>query len=87
VDEVFHIINQETRQPAVAPVMETLEQGTIQGLANHTLLVARDGSEHAIADSCAPMRDRDRKVVGAVLVFRDVTETMPCSGPCGTAPP
>jgi PAS domain S-box-containing protein len=54
--------------------METLEQGTIQGLANHTLLIARDGSEHAIADSCAPMRDRDRKVVGAVLVFRDVTE-------------
>jgi PAS domain S-box-containing protein len=74
VGEVFRIINQESRRPAVAPVMETLEQGTIQGLANHTLLIARDGSEHAIADSCAPMRDRDRKVVGAVLVFRDVTE-------------
>jgi PAS domain S-box-containing protein len=74
VDEVFHIINQETRQLAIAPVMETLTQGTVQGLANHTVLIARDGSEHAIADSCAPMRDRDRRVVGAVLVFRDVTE-------------
>ena len=74
VDEVFHIINQETRQPAVTPVMETLTQGTVQGLANHTLLIARDGSERAIADSCAPMRDPDGRVVGAVLVFRDVTE-------------
>ena len=58
VDEVFHIINQETRQLAIAPVMETLTQGTVQGLANHTVLIARDGSEHAIADSCAPMRPR-----------------------------
>jgi PAS domain S-box-containing protein len=61
VDEVFHIINQETRQPATIPVMETLEHGTIQGLANHTVLIARDGSECAIADSCAPIRDRDNQ--------------------------
>jgi len=54
--------------------METLEQGTIQGLANHTVLIARDGCECDIADSCAPIRDRDNTVVGAVLVFRDVTE-------------
>ena len=74
VDEIFHIINQETRQPATIPVMETLAHGTIQGLANHTVLIARDGSECAIADSCAPIRDRDGQVVGAVLVFRDVTE-------------
>ena len=73
VDDIFHIINQETRQPAAIPVMETLAQGTIQGLANHTMLIARDGSECAIADSCAPIRDRDGQVVGAVLVFRDVT--------------
>jgi len=73
VDEVFHIVNQETRQPAKTPVMETLARGTIQGLANHTLLIARDGSECAIADSCAPIRDRDGQVVGAVLVFRNVT--------------
>jgi PAS domain S-box-containing protein len=74
VDAVFHIINQQTRQPAVIPVMETLAHGAIQGLANHTVLIARDGSECAIADSCAPIRDRDGQVIGAVLVFRDVTE-------------
>ena len=74
VDEIFHIINQETRQPATIPVKETLAHGTIQGLANHTVLIARNGSECAIADSCAPIRDRDGQVIGAVLVFRDVTE-------------
>jgi PAS domain S-box-containing protein len=73
VGEIFHILNQETRQPAAIPVMETLAKGTIQGMANHTVLVARGGSECAIADSCAPIRDRDGKVIGAVLVFRDVT--------------
>jgi len=72
-DEVFHIINKETRQPATTPVKETLAHGTIQGLANHTLLIARDGSECDIADSCAPIRDRDGQVIGTVLVFRDVT--------------
>ncbi|MFA5920007.1 MAG: PAS domain S-box protein [Methylococcaceae bacterium] len=74
VDEIFQIINQETRQPSTIPVMETLEHGTIQGLANHTIVIARDGSECAIADSCAPIRDRAGQVIGAVLVFRDVTE-------------
>ena len=73
VDEVFHIINQETRLPAVIPVKETLTRGTIQGLANHTILIARSGTECAIADSCAPIRDRAGQVVGAVLVFRDVS--------------
>ncbi len=73
VDEIFHIINKETRQPAAIPVMETLAHGTIQGLANHTVLIARDGSECDIADSCAPIRDRNGQVIGAVLVFRDVT--------------
>ncbi|MDO8311762.1 MAG: response regulator [Sideroxyarcus sp.] len=74
VDDIFHIINKETRLPATIPVMATLAHGTIQGLANHTVLIARDGSECDIADSCAPIRDRDGQVVGAVLVFRDVTE-------------
>ena len=73
VEEIFHIINQETRQPSTIPVMETLAHGTTQGMANHTILIARDGSECAIADSCAPIRDRDGQVIGAVLVFRDVT--------------
>ncbi|MHB1174948.1 MAG: hybrid sensor histidine kinase/response regulator [Sulfuriferula sp.] len=73
VDEIFHIINKETRQPATIPVLETLAHGTIQGLANHTVLIARAGRECDIADSCAPIRDRDGQVIGAVLVFRDVT--------------
>jgi PAS domain S-box-containing protein len=74
VDEIFNIINKETRQPATIPVMETLAHGKIQGLANHTVLIARDGNECDIADSCAPIRDRDGRVIGAVLVFRDVTK-------------
>ncbi|MDP3191713.1 response regulator [Rhodoferax sp.] len=74
VGEVFHIINQSSRQDVTIPVMATLAHGTAQGLANHTVLIARDGSECAIADSCAPIRDRKAVVVGAVLVFRDVTK-------------
>ena len=74
VDEIFHIINKETRHLATIPVFDALEHGTIQGLANHTVLIARDGRESDVADSCSPIRDRDGQVVGAVLVFRDVTE-------------
>ena len=74
IDEVFSIINKETRLPATIPVMETLAHGVIQGLANHTALISRNGTECDIADSCAPIRDRNAKVVGAVLVFRNVTE-------------
>ena len=74
IDDVFHIINQETRQPSAIPVKTTLEHGTVQGLANHTVLIALDGSECSIADSCAPIRDRESRVIGAVLVFRDVTK-------------
>jgi PAS domain S-box-containing protein len=74
VDTVFRILNSETRQAVALPVGETLAQGTTLSLAEHTLVVSRGGSECEIADSCAPIRDRDGNVVGAVLVFRDVTE-------------
>ncbi|MEQ1544640.1 PAS domain S-box protein [Methyloglobulus sp.] len=74
VDEIFHIINKETHHLALIPVMNALTHGTIQGLANHTVLIARNGSERDIADSCAPIRGLDNKIVGSVLVFRDVTE-------------
>jgi PAS domain S-box-containing protein len=74
VQDIFRIINQESREPATIPVMDTLANGTVQGLANHTLLISSDGNERAIADSCAPIRNRDNQVVGAVLVFRDVSE-------------
>jgi len=73
VDEIFRIISKTTRQPTTIPVMETLMRGTVQGLANHTILIARDGSECDIADSCAPIRDRGGQVIGTVLVFRNVT--------------
>ncbi len=73
VDEIFNIVNKETRKAATIPVADALAHGTVQGLANHTVLIARDGAESDIADSCAPMRDRAGQVVGAVLVFRDVT--------------
>jgi PAS domain S-box-containing protein len=74
VDEVFHIINKDTRQPAPIPIMDAILHGKIQGLANHTVLIARNGSECDIADSCAPIRSLDNQVVGAVLVFRNVSE-------------
>ncbi len=74
VPEVFHIINEDTRLPAVIPVDEVLATGEIHGLANHTVLVARDGTERPIADSAAPIRDLDGRTIGVVLVFRDVTE-------------
>ena len=74
VDEIFRIINEETRQPSQNPIQATLAHGTVHILANHTILIARGGSECAIADSCAPIRNRDGQVVGAVMVFRDVTE-------------
>ena len=72
--EVFCIIDEGTRSPSISPVNETLLNGTTQALANHTVLIARGGKECAIADSCAPIRNREGNVVGAVLVFRDVTE-------------
>lgn len=74
IGEVFHIINKETRMLAKIPVADALAHGTVQGLANHTVLIARDAQEYDISDSCAPIRDGTGQVVGAVLVFRNVTE-------------
>lgn len=73
-EEVFRIINEETRQPVDLPVKAALTLGTKQQLINHTILISRNGSECAIADSCAPICHHDGKVAGSVMVFRDVTE-------------
>jgi PAS domain S-box-containing protein len=73
VSEVFTIVNKESRLPSTIPVLETLARGTVQGLANHTVLIARDGTEYDIADSCAPIHGSSGQVVGAVLVFRNVS--------------
>ncbi len=75
VGEVFRIINEQTRQPAVIPVDSVLVTGEIQILANHTVLVARDGTERGIEDSAAPIHDPAGNILGVVLVFRDVTDS------------
>ena len=74
IEAILRIVNKTSRALVVNPVMNALLHGTVQGLANHTVLIARDGREYDIADSCAPIRARDGQVIGAVLVFRDVTE-------------
>ena len=71
---VFRIINEETRTEAENPVEHALREGKAVGLANHTLLVARDGTERPIADSGAPIRNEKGEVTGVVLVFRDRTD-------------
>jgi PAS domain S-box-containing protein len=73
-DEVFRIVNEQTRAPVQSPVARVLAEGAVVGLANHTLLLARDGHERPIDDSGAPIRDELGEVAGVVLVFRDVTE-------------
>ena len=74
LEEVFHIINASSGQRARNPVGDVLQNGVTVGLANHTVLVARDGSRYQIADSAAPVKDQKGEVIGVVLVFRDVTE-------------
>jgi PAS domain S-box-containing protein len=71
--EVFNIVNERTRKPVENPALRALQGGTIVGLANHTVLIARDGTERPIDDSAAPMRDESGALLGAVLVFRDIT--------------
>ena len=72
--EVFHVINQSSRDEVDCPVGRCLREGKVVGLADRTLLIARDGTERPIADSAAPIRHRDGRIAGAVLVFRDQTE-------------
>ncbi len=74
LSDVFKIINAQTRQPVLNPVKMVMETGKIIGMANHTLLLSRDGFEYQIADSAAPIKNEDGKIIGIVLVFSDVTE-------------
>ena len=73
VDELIRVVDRDSREPSPFPVAETLAQGTVHCLAGPAVLLSQDGSERAIADSCAPIKGGDGGVVGAVLVFRDVT--------------
>jgi PAS domain S-box-containing protein len=74
LEEVFHIINEQSRQPVESPVSRVMREGTVVGLGNHTVLIARDGTERAIDDSAAPIRGGPGQVVGCVPVFRDLAE-------------
>lgn len=73
MQEVFVIVNEMTRHPVQNPIEEVFRKGMVVGLANHTILIARDGTERAIEDSAAPVRDEAGEITGAVLVFHDAT--------------
>lgn len=72
--EVFRIVNEESREPVESPVEKVMKNGVIVGLANHTLLIRKDGQEVPIDDSGAPIREPDGSMRGVVLVFRDFSE-------------
>ncbi len=74
ISEVFVIHNSLSGQAAENPVLRVLSEGTIVGLANHTVLTAKDGTVRQIADSGAPIRDRAGNITGVIMVFRDVSE-------------
>ncbi|TAL08528.1 MAG: response regulator [Nitrospirae bacterium] len=71
---VFRIVNEKTRQPSENPADKVMREGVIVGLANHTVLIAKDGTEWPIDDSGAPIRNAQGDLIGVVLVFRDITE-------------
>ena len=74
LDEVFVIVDENTRHPVEDPVHRVLRQDAIVALANHTVLLSKNGREIPIDDSAAPIRSVDGTLTGVVLVFRDVTE-------------
>jgi PAS domain S-box-containing protein len=74
IESVFRMVNEENRATVESPVATVLKTGAVVGLANHTVLIARDGTERTIDDRAAPIRDAEGRIVGCVLVFRDVSE-------------
>ncbi|MEW6584639.1 MAG: PAS domain S-box protein [Nitrospirota bacterium] len=72
--EVLNIVNRDTRKPVENPVTRVILEGNVVGLANHTVLISRDGREIPINDSAAPIKDEKGKILGVVLVFSDITE-------------
>lgn len=74
LDRVFRIVSEKTREPVESPAAKAIREGVVVGLANHTLLISRDGTEIPIDDSAAPIRYHEGDIVGCILVFRDVTE-------------
>jgi PAS domain S-box-containing protein len=74
LEEVFCIVHETTREPMENPVAKVKRLNSIVGVANHTILIRKDGTELHIADSGAPIRDQSGKMAGIVLVFRDITK-------------
>ncbi len=74
LEKVFRIVNQDTRSPVENPALRSLKEGVIVGLANHTILISKQGAERPIDDSAAPIKNAAGDVIGSVLVFRDVSE-------------
>jgi PAS domain S-box-containing protein len=74
LSDVFHIINEKTRERCKDPVENVLETGAIVGLPSNTRLVSRNGTERFISSSAAPIRDKGGNIIGVVLAFRDITE-------------
>ncbi len=74
LEDVFHIVNEQTRQPVENPVSKVLREKNPVGLANHTALISKTGEERPIADSGAPIVDDNGDILGVVLVFRDMTQ-------------
>ncbi|MEW6328337.1 MAG: response regulator [Thermodesulfobacteriota bacterium] len=72
--DIFNIVNEETRKLVENPASRVLREGVVVGLANHTILIAREGTEIPIDDSGAPIRDAKGDIIGVVLVFRDIRE-------------
>src|SRR5262249_38329462 len=74
LEDVFQIVNELTGARVENPVQKVLEKGYVVGLANHTILITRDGRRLPIDDSAAPIRNDSGELVGVVLIFRDITE-------------
>ena len=74
IEGIFHIVNEETRAAVENPVTRVLKEGTVVGLANHTLLISRDGTERPIADAGSPIIREEGDISGTVLIFRDQTK-------------
>src|SRR6185436_15316039 len=74
LNEIFRIINEDTRESIESPFGTVIREGIVVGLANHSLLIAKDGREIPIEDSGAPIRDQNGTILGVIVVFHDVSE-------------
>ena len=74
LEDVLRILNEESRRVVEQPIRKVIETGLVRGMANHTLLIAKDGTDRPIDDSAAPVRDAAGDLIGVVMVFRDIGE-------------